>query len=898
MKTLKLLGTMFCAALVLALGAGLSGCVTNDDELVGDIPEMTLSAKTLNFTLLPDGAQTFGIEMTGVGSWDIAVDEAYADAIDVRPMSGTTSAEVQVMPNAATSPRQIKLTVSLYGDIVGRHVKIYAQDVIVNQTADGGEVSSEVLYFDNFDGVAATQTFGSGSSWPFIDQLPEFKNATGPAAANVEYSGTSISVRNNSNSNNNYSDVEGASGVNNLFFGNGASFVISGLKLAPNQSNLRLQLAAVNTVYVGDAVANDILFQKNKFHISVSADGTKWVELKDYSHSATAGARWGAIEKSFSLKAVPETFYIRFATDENNFRIDDVALYESIGGDMIDLDNASEDNPGTTTPPAGGDDSSLSGYESQSAFTVTEDNSGMAFYTLGSESTVNGLHATGFKLGTGSKAGVYTSPALGVTGDKYLTFYGFAWKGKTAKLYIKVNGGGTIDGKTETSVDLTANDGASNNAPYTITATTADYHSFRVAGLTASSTISISTSDSYSAASNDSSGRAILARVRLTDTDDNGDAGSGGGQPAEPTPGDAVTMTIPEIIAACTAAGSDQKVLNDSKDVVFEAVVVTDKAGGNWSSNNLVVMTPGATTSKNGILLYGSGITNPGDASYNFEPGDKVKVTLKAGQARVTVYSSCNEVTGSAGAAWVTVEKTGEKVAVTPIVLTGVSNLVDYQSMPVTVKNVTSPASGTWNATQTFKVGTADLTVYTATGATFYNKAFKTNVTADMTGMVTLYKGAVQLAPRNEADITAFMDGGSGDSGSGSEQPSNPPTVTSNSVTFSELGYDNAADVTTVELSDVKITFDSGSNSNGPKYYNTGTSVRIYGSNTMTFDAGSKKITKIVLTFGSGDGTNELTATPGTFATDTWTGSSSKVVFTVGGTSGHRRIQAVAVTVE
>ena len=52
--------------------------------------------------------------------------------------------------------------------------------------------------------------------------------------------------------------------------------------------------------------------------------------------------------------------------------------------------------------------------------------------------------------------------------------------------------------------------------------------------------------------------------------------------------------------------------------------------------------------------------------------------------------------------------------------------------------------------------------------------------------------------------------------------------------TFSELGYGNAENVTTVEGDNVTLTFDQGTNANNaPKYYNTGTAVRMYTGNTL-----------------------------------------------------------------
>ena len=110
---------------------------------------------------------------------------------------------------------------------------------------------------------------------------------------------------------------------------------------------------------------------------------------------------------------------------------------------------------------------------------------------------------------------------------------------------------------------------------------------------------------------------------------------------------------------------------------------------------------------------------------------------------------------------------------------------------------------------------------------------------------------------------------------------------------FTAQGYANQAAVTTLTVSGYTATFDKGTNTNGPKYYTNGTAVRVYGSNTITITG--KSIVKIVITFGSSDGTNEITTDVGTFATDTWTGSADSVTFTIGGTSGHRRIAKIEV---
>ncbi|MBO6306674.1 MAG: chitobiase/beta-hexosaminidase C-terminal domain-containing protein [Paludibacteraceae bacterium] len=93
------------------------------------------------------------------------------------------------------------------------------------------------------------------------------------------------------------------------------------------------------------------------------------------------------------------------------------------------------------------------------------------------------------------------------------------------------------------------------------------------------------------------------------------------------------------------------------------------------------------------------------------------------------------------------------------------------------------------------------------------------------------------------------------------------------------------------------IVFGAGTNTqNAPKYYTTGTAVRAYGGNTFALSSSDFKFKEIVVSFSSGEGSNEITTNVGAYETGTWTGNSKEVVFTIGGTTGHRRIASITVT--
>lgn len=114
-------------------------------------------------------------------------------------------------------------------------------------------------------------------------------------------------------------------------------------------------------------------------------------------------------------------------------------------------------------------------------------------------------------------------------------------------------------------------------------------------------------------------------------------------------------------------------------------------------------------------------------------------------------------------------------------------------------------------------------------------------------------------------------------------------------VDFSSQGYSNQQEVSSYDGTNFSVAFNKGSNSNTPKYYTSGTAIRIYGGGYFTISSEST-ITKIVIAFGSDDGSNAITASQGTYSNGTWTGSANSVKFTIGGSSGNRRIKSLVVT--
>lgn len=157
----------------------------------------------------------------------------------------------------------------------------------------------------------------------------------------MAYVANSISVRANSASNGSYSKYkDDASGVNNMLFRAGAELEIHKIALDPAQKNLCLTFGSYKSLYG----AEDNAFVTSEFHVYLSKDGENWaeiaydrpVEADEHSNYGT----WALATANFTLKEVPSELYIRFISDLSSaHRIDDVKLFEGIGGTEVDLDN-------------------------------------------------------------------------------------------------------------------------------------------------------------------------------------------------------------------------------------------------------------------------------------------------------------------------------------------------------------------------------------------------------------------------------------------------------------------------------------------------------------------------------------------------------------------------------
>ena len=340
----KHLFRLLFGALFLVAATVFTGC--KEDDSKSATPTLSVSTESLVFTDATEKTQT--VQITANCEWKVVTSSL--EWATVEPMNGrgngTISVTVQELP-AGTNLREGKISFTLIHAEFGNWGTA-EQSIAVSQVAGSEVPTGEIAYANNFDKEAATQTYGSGNSWPYTDQFEGWKNESGYGIENVTYTTSGISVRNNSNSNNNYSDYAG-SGVNNLLFSSNSNFTIE--KIAVNSVNLRLTFGTERYVYGED----DNTFNHDEFKVQLSNDGTNWSAPLTYTFAmgVDPNGRWDLASSDFSLPEGTTSLYIRFrSTLSGAHRLDDVTLLEGAGGQAITFDYVEPEDPGMDTSDA------------------------------------------------------------------------------------------------------------------------------------------------------------------------------------------------------------------------------------------------------------------------------------------------------------------------------------------------------------------------------------------------------------------------------------------------------------------------------------------------------------------------------------------------------------------
>lgn len=333
----KHLFRLLFGAFFLVAATAFTGCSDDDDKSL--TPKLTADPTALDFT--DETATTQTVAITANCEWTVTASNL--DWATISPMSGkgngTISVTVSELP-AGTNLREGKISFTLIHPEFGKWGQAESS-VAVKQYGSGvtPPPTGDAIYANDFDKEQAQK--GSDNKFPFADAFEGWKNQTGTGADNVAYKTSGISVRSNSPSNDSHSKYkDDASGVNNMFFGTSGVFEIQKIALDPAQKNLCLTFGSYKSLYD----AEDNAFVTSEFHVYLSKDGENWAEITydrpvgDDEHSKYG--TWALATANFTLKQVPSELYIKFTSDLTSaHRIDDVKLFEGIGGTEVDLDN-------------------------------------------------------------------------------------------------------------------------------------------------------------------------------------------------------------------------------------------------------------------------------------------------------------------------------------------------------------------------------------------------------------------------------------------------------------------------------------------------------------------------------------------------------------------------------
>lgn len=264
---------------------------------------------------------------------------------------------IAVDPKKGKDPNGMDVTISVLGNTgLDREAALkfsigYDTKTLTVKQKGTGSAADAIVYANDFDKTEATKTFGTGTSWPYLDQFEGWKNASGTGIGAETYSFSGMSARANSTSNSNYSDYEG-SGSNNLFFGSSAYFSIQGIKL-PSDVNYSLTFGAEK--YNQD---NGSLFKHDEFHVYVSNDAKKWVEIEYTFPNGDKEGRWDLATSNFTVPKGTSSLSVYVKTDvASSYRLDDLKLSVAAeAGTVIDFSKGVDLGTGggeTPTPGAG-----------------------------------------------------------------------------------------------------------------------------------------------------------------------------------------------------------------------------------------------------------------------------------------------------------------------------------------------------------------------------------------------------------------------------------------------------------------------------------------------------------------------------------------------------------------
>lgn len=752
MKKSSIWKLLFSALTVFAV-AVFAGCTDDNDDM--GAPYLNVTPENLTFDAEGQPADeyngTFIVETNR--PWRAIVEDEQT-WVRLSATEGEGDAAVTVTVPASNIGQSAKVTFEVYNS----YGALIQKDVNVLQ----GEVVPPTIIFNETAGNEAVD------DKPLVSAYTGW-NTTGEGASKVSYEGTNTSIRSSGKSS--AGAYDGASGPNVVFFGTApATFTVKNITLVSGQTNLKLTFGG----QYYDQDNNDNGFKKDDFVVSLSANGTDYTPLSyEVNNGDQEDPYWVFATKNFTLKNATSTLYIKFeANISSKFRLDDITLMTGNGGEEIDLAG------GGVVPP---DPSGDAIYENNFDKTPAEKVDNKWPFLDQTDAWQNAS-------GTGNSTVTYTSTNVSVRTSGKLSggYDGASGSNKiffgSAPATFDINNITMPAGKTNYRIIFGGAYSQSNGGTYDNIFKPESFHVAVGNGTDWSGNLTYEkiggsdTTDPYwvqfavdftlKEAVSQLSIRFTADLASVFAIDDVQLVEGNGGQEVDleggvvpPDPGEATAITIPELIAQMT---DTEAPVDANADRYLDAVVMNDVAGANYTFNNLILATENATEAGNGITLYGSQVE---PSTLGLNKGDKVRVTLYKGLAKVVNYSGMYEVTGAKEATWCKVEKTGTVTSI-PTATIAAADLAKYQGMAVTIANASVAQAGVWASasalsSHTFTADGANFTVFCKQSdenpSVFLDVPYKA-ATGNISGLAAVYKNNSQLVPRNLDDVAAFSD--------------------------------------------------------------------------------------------------------------------------------------------
>lgn len=753
MKKSSIWKLLFSALTVFAV-AVFAGCTDDNDDM--GAPYLNVTPENLTFDAEGQPADeyngTFIVETNR--PWRAIVEDEQT-WVRLSATEGEGDAAVTVTVPASNIGQSAKVTFEVYNS----YGALIQKDVNVLQ----GEVVPPTLIFNETAGNEAVD------DKPLVSAYTGW-NTTGEGASKVSYEGTNTSIRSSGKSS--AGAYDGASGPNVIFFGSApATFTVKDITLASGQTNLKLTFGG--QYYDGDN--NDNNFNKDNFVVYLSANGTDYTPLSyEVNDGDQVDPYWVFATKNFTLKNATSTLYIKFeAKASSKFRLDDITLMTGNGGEEIDLagggvvppdpsGDAIYENNFDKTPAAEVDNKwpfldQTDAWQNASGTgnsTVTYTSTNVSVRTSGKLSGGYDGASGSNKIFFGSAPATFDINTITMPAGKtnYRIIFGGAYSKKNGATYDNIfkpeSFHVAVGNGTDWSGNLTYEKigGSDTTDPY--------WGQFAV-----DFTLKEAVSQLSIRFTADLASAFAIDDVQLVEGNGGQEVDLEGGV-VPPDPGEATAITIPELIAQMT---DTEAPVDANADRYLDAVVMNDVAGANYTFNNLILATENATESGNGITLYGSQVE---PSTLGLNKGDKVRVTLYKGLAKVVNYSGMYEVTGAKEATWCKVEKTGTVTSI-PTATIVAADLAKYQGMAVTIANASVAQAGVWASasalsSHTFTADGANFTVFCKQSdeknpSVFLDVPYKA-ATGNISGLAAVYKNNSQLVPRNLDDVAAFSD--------------------------------------------------------------------------------------------------------------------------------------------